>query len=137
MFPNFRVTQFISASLADFFIIKRVDHARFHLDDSLNDEVFIDKENVAEASLASFAQAQEVIFFNNEATADLVYQWVQLGILQALPRLWTKALIKLELRVSQAFWLRSWIGHTRPVRLLRSSLTTLIILSYFHAVLIN
>jgi hypothetical protein len=51
--------------LGKYLVIQRVEHTLLHLDDSLNHKVFIDNENIAKASLASFAQAQEVIFFND------------------------------------------------------------------------
>jgi len=56
--PSLGVNLLLHVSLGDLLVSsKRVGHALFHLDNSLDDIVFVEEENVAESSLSGLFQA--------------------------------------------------------------------------------
>ena len=72
-------------------------HVLFVLKNSLYDEILVDDEDIAKASLTSPAQAFDVLLFDSLPAAHLRDQWVQIGILQVLPCFILEAVIELEI----------------------------------------
>jgi len=93
---------------------KRVGHALFHLDYSLDDIVFVEEVDVAEPSFSGLFQTFHVVFLDDVAAADLLDQPMQVRILQALPRLFIQTTVELELLVRYVFLLGS---NSRLIRL--------------------
>jgi len=53
--PSLGVNLLLDLGLGDLLASKRVGHALFHLDHSLDDKVFVDDEDIAESTLSGFA----------------------------------------------------------------------------------
>jgi len=53
--PHLGVDLLFDECLSDFLVSQRVDHALLVLDDSLDDIIFVDDEDIAETTLSGFA----------------------------------------------------------------------------------